>query len=140
MMSTAKTLTFLLMDAPYESANSTTALRIIDAAIRKGYHVNVTAYEGAVAYTYGLQKPHQNPIKGTTVEQEKHPNTKDWVAALIKAAQGRGLKLDWLRCGMCEDERGLYENQIAGTRPGSPVDFYKQQVEPADNVLVIPCR
>ena len=134
------TITILFMDAPYESANSTTALRIIDAAIRKGHGVNVTAYEGAVAYTFTAQKPHPNPIKGTTIEQEKHPNTKDWVASLLAAAQAKGVKLDWLRCGMCEDERGVHDAQVTGTRRGSPVDFYKQQVEPADNTLVIPCR
>lgn len=39
------------MDAPYESPNSTTALRIIDAALRKGHNVNVFAYEGAVNLT-----------------------------------------------------------------------------------------
>lgn len=134
------TLSFLFMDAPYESANSTTVLRMVEAALRKGHHVNVCAYEGAVAYTSTTQKPHQNPIKGTSIEEEKHPNTKDWVAALIQSAEAKGLKLDWLRCGLCEDERGVHENQLAKTRRGSPVDFYKQQVEPADNVLVVSCR
>ena len=42
------TLTLALMDPPYESANSTTALRIIAAALARGIHVNVFAYEGAV--------------------------------------------------------------------------------------------
>jgi tRNA 2-thiouridine synthesizing protein D len=42
------TLTLALMDPPYESANSTTALRIISAALEKGIDVNVFAYEGAV--------------------------------------------------------------------------------------------
>src|SRR5205814_5562905 len=41
-------LTLALMDPPYESANSTTALRIISAALEKGIDVNVFAYEGAV--------------------------------------------------------------------------------------------
>jgi sulfur relay (sulfurtransferase) complex TusBCD TusD component (DsrE family) len=31
----AKTLTVAIMDAPYESPNSTTALRIINAALQK---------------------------------------------------------------------------------------------------------
>ena len=34
-MATRKTLTLALMDPPYESANSTTALRIIDAAANR---------------------------------------------------------------------------------------------------------
>ena len=31
-----KTLTFVLMDAPYENARTTTAFRLIDSALRKG--------------------------------------------------------------------------------------------------------
>jgi tRNA 2-thiouridine synthesizing protein D len=34
-----KTLTMLMMDPPFESANTTTAFRIIEAALRKGYTV-----------------------------------------------------------------------------------------------------
>ncbi len=134
----SKTVTVLLMDAPYESANSTTALRIVDAAIRKGHNVNVFAYEGAVSYSLTTQKPHQNPVKGTTVEEEKHPNTKDWVAALLRAAEEKGVKLDWVRCGLCEDERGAFE-QVPGTRRGGPGDFLKQ-IAASDNVLVIPTK
>ena len=44
----AKTLTFALMDAPFESARSTTALRLIAIAVKRGLNVNVFAYEGAV--------------------------------------------------------------------------------------------
>ena len=47
-MTDRKTLTFALMDPPFESARSTTALRLIDAALRRGHNVNVFAYEGAV--------------------------------------------------------------------------------------------
>ena len=46
-MADKKTLTFALMDAPFESARSTTALRLIDIAARRGYDINVFAYEGA---------------------------------------------------------------------------------------------
>jgi tRNA 2-thiouridine synthesizing protein D len=136
----AKTITILFMDGPYESANSTTALRIIDAALRKGINVNVLAYEGAVSYSFTQQKPPMNPIKSTRVEEEQHPTTKDWVAALGKLAESSGVKLDWMRCGMCEDERGVHQNQTAGTRRGSPVDFYQQHVETSDNILIIPTR
>ncbi len=34
-MASKKTFTFVLMDPPYESANSTTAFRLIDAAIKR---------------------------------------------------------------------------------------------------------
>ena len=46
-----KTLSIAIMDAPYESANSTTALRIIHSALNQGHNVNVFAYEGAVNLT-----------------------------------------------------------------------------------------
>jgi tRNA 2-thiouridine synthesizing protein D len=134
------TLTILLMDPPYASATSTTALRIVDAAIRKGHNVNVMAYEGAVAATFTAQKAHGNPIKGTSADEETHPLPKDCVAALLEAAAERGVKLDWIRCGLSEDERGVHEAQLAGTRRGSAVEFYLEQVVPADNVLVIPTR
>ena len=117
------TLTILFMDPPHESATSTTALRIIDAAIRKGHHVNVMAYEGAALTTYTQQQSH----------------AKDWVAALLAAAAARGVKLDWMRSGADEDERGVGA-QLAGTRRGSAVEFYKEQVLGSDNVLIIPTR
>src|SRR6516162_8613947 len=47
-MAERRILTFALMDAPYESARTTTALRLIDIAVRRGCAVNVFAYEGAV--------------------------------------------------------------------------------------------
>ena len=34
-----KTLTVAIMDAPYESPNSTTALRIVNAALQTGHKV-----------------------------------------------------------------------------------------------------
>jgi tRNA 2-thiouridine synthesizing protein D len=53
-----RTLTLALMDPPYESANSTTALRIISAALEQGINVNVFAYEGAVCLPLKDQAPH----------------------------------------------------------------------------------
>src|SRR5581483_7425576 len=57
-----KTITVAIMDAPYESANSTTALRIVQSALAKGHNVNVFAYEGAVNLTMKAQAPHPNPV------------------------------------------------------------------------------
>src|ERR687892_2499975 len=99
---TEKVLTLALMDPPYESANSTTALRIISAALKKGVHVNVFAYEGAVCLSLKDQAPHANPVKGTTVEEEDHPTTRKFVAALLELGGGR---LTWVNCGLCVDER-----------------------------------
>jgi tRNA 2-thiouridine synthesizing protein D len=137
-MNATKTLTLAIMDAPYESARSTTALRIVDAALRRGHAVNVFAYEGAVSLTMKAQQPHANPVKGTSVEQEEHPNPKDWVAALFELARQRDVKLDWINCGLCVDERGA-SDWIEGPRRGGPKDFY--ELSRASHVtLVIPTK
>ena len=47
-MSKEKTITFAIMEPPFESARGLSAFRLIDAAIRTGLNVNVFAYEGAV--------------------------------------------------------------------------------------------
>ena len=133
-----RTLTFALMDPPFEDARSTTALRLIDAALRQGLNVNVFAYEGAVFLPFAQQKAHPNAVHGRDAEQEKHPLTKDWIGALFALAQAKGVKLDWLNCGMCVDERGAGE-AIGGVRRGSPADFVKF-VEESTNTLVIPTR
>jgi len=127
------TLTIALMDPPYETETTTTALRIVDSALRKGHSVNVFAYEGAVNLTMAEQAPHANPVKGTSVEEEAHPTTKDWVAALFRSAQGR---LSWVNCGLCVDERGAGK-WIEGPVRGSPKEF-AEWVKSSDATLVIP--
>lgn len=137
-MASGKTLTIAIMDPPYESPNSTTALRIIDAALRKGHNVNVFAYEGAVSLTMKSQQPHPNPIKGTSVEEEQHPTTKDWIGALFALASKSGAKLDWVNCGLCVDERGAGE-WIEGPRRGGPKDMLDASAA-SDVTLVIPTK
>ncbi|QVN21653.1 DsrE family protein [Burkholderia pyrrocinia] len=131
-------LTLALMDPPYEKAASTTALRIVDAALRRGHDVTVFAYEGAVNLTMKAQAPHANPVKGTSVEEEDHPTTRDWVAALFQLAAQQGVKLDWINCGLCVDERGAGD-WIEGPRRGSPKDFLDSTIQ-SNAVLVIPTK
>ena len=133
-----KTITVAIMDAPYESANSTTALRIVQSALTKGHNVNVFAYEGAVNLTMKAQAPHPNPVKGTSAEQEAHPTTKDWVASLFKMAKDKGLKLDWVNCGLCVDERGAGD-WVEGPRRGGPKDFLDAS-NASQATLVIPTK
>jgi tRNA 2-thiouridine synthesizing protein D len=133
----ANSLTVAIMDAPYEAAASTTAFRIIAAALRKGIDVNVFAYEGAVSLTIKDQAPHANPVKGTTVEEEDHPTTKDLVAALVALGAGQP-KLTWVNCGLCVDERGA-GNWIDGVKRGSPADFLKMAGE-STKTLVVPTK
>src|SRR5215470_15938113 len=129
-MAASKTLTFLLMDPPYEDARSTTAFRLLDAAARRGWKVNVFAYEGAVSLPFAKQAPHANAVHGRTLEEENHPVPREWVRALMATARANG--------GLCVDERGMGE-AIEGVRRGSPGDFWKM-AEQSDNTLVIPTR
>ena len=137
-MATAKTLTFALMDPPYEDARSTTALRLVHIAARRGCKINVFAYEGAVSMSFARQAAHANTVHGRDVEEENHPLPRKWIAALMKEARENGGRLDWVNCGLCVDERGVGE-AIEGVRRGSPADFWKM-AEGSDNTLVIPTR
>jgi tRNA 2-thiouridine synthesizing protein D len=133
-----KSLTMAIMDAPYESANTATAFRVIHAALNHGHNVTVFAYEGAVSLTMKAQQPHANPVKGTTVEEGKHPTTKDWVTSLFRLAEEKGVKLDWINCGLCVDERGAGD-WIHGPRRGGPKDFLEASLS-SNATLVIATR
>ena len=137
-MAGKKTLTFVLMDAPYEQARSTTALRLIGIAARRGYDVNVFAYEGAVSLPSKKQRAHPNAVHGRDVDEEDHPLPHRWIAALMEEASHNGGKIDWVNCGLCVDERGAAE-AIEGVRRGTPGDFWAF-AEASDNTLVIPTR
>ena len=130
-----KTLTLALMDAPFENPRSTTALRLIDIAVRRGYNVNVFAYEGAVYLPFAKQAAHANAVHGRSVEEENHPLPRVWVQALMREAAAHGAKLDWVNCGLCVDERGAAE-AIEGVRRGSPADLWNF-AQNSDNTLVI---
>ena len=132
-----RTLTLAIMDAPYEAAASTTAFRIIAAALVKGIDVNVFAYEGAVSLTVKEQAPHANPVKGTSVEQEEHPTTKDLVAALLELGRSEP-RLNWVNCGLCVDERGA-GSWIDGVKRGGPANFLEMAVA-STTTLVIPTK
>lgn len=129
------TLTFLLMDAPFEQQRTTTAFRMMDAALEKGYNVNVFTYEGAVSLSFAHQKPHANSIHGRTFEEENHPLTKDWVAALQKKAKEKGCTFDWVNCGLCVDERGVQE-AIEGCRRGGPKDFWEWATQSSSTLVI----
>jgi tRNA 2-thiouridine synthesizing protein D len=137
-MSETKTLTFAIMDPPYENARSTTLLRLLDIAVRRGHNVNVFAYEGAVYLPFALQKGHPNPAHGRNAEEENHVLPKDLIAAIMATAEQAGTKFDWVNCGMCVDERGA-DQAIPGVRRGSPADLLKMANE-SDNTLAIGTR
>ena len=126
------------MDPPYESSNTAMAFRLIEAAIGKGHDVTVFAYEGAVALSFAKQTQHPTAVHGRSLEEENHPTTKDWVAALLKKAETGGSKLEWINCGLCVDERGVGE-AIPGVKRGSPGDMLKA-ADASTNSLVIAAK
>ena len=137
-MADKKTLTFALMDAPFENARSTTALRLIDIAARRGYDINVFAYEGAVYLPFAHQAQHPNAVHGHEVDEEDHPLPREWIAAVIAEAEKNGGKVDWVNCGLCVDERGAADS-IDGVRRGTPGDFWNM-ASASDGTLVIPTK
>ena len=135
-MGASRTLTFLLMDAPFESSRTATAMRLIDISLDRGIHVNVFAYEGAVGLPLAGQAAHPNAVHGRDVEAEDHPLPREWVAALMTKAGALGLHFDWVNCGLCVDERGA-AGSIDGVRRGTPADFWAMS-QASDNTLVVP--
>jgi tRNA 2-thiouridine synthesizing protein D len=133
-----KRLTFALMDAPFESARTATAFRLLHAALERGHDVSVFAYEGAVGLAFARQAAHANATHGHDAEQEAHPLPRVWIERLQAFAADRGAKLEWVNCGLCVDERGVAE-AIGGVRRGSPADFWAM-AQASDNTLVIATR
>ena len=76
-----------------------------------------------------------NAVKGTSAEEEEHPNTKDWVSSLLK---NHGDRLEWINCGLCVDERGAADT-VEGPKRGSPKEF-AEWVKASDNTVVIPAK
>jgi tRNA 2-thiouridine synthesizing protein D len=128
-------LTFALMDAPFENSRTVTMFRIVEAALAAGHDVNVFAYEGAVALPFARQAPHANAVHGRDAAAENHPLPRLWIESLLAFAAARGLKLDWVNCGLCVDERGVAE-AIEGVRRGTPADFWKMSVESGNTLTV----
>ena len=134
-MSKSKTLTIVLMDAPFESSRTATALRVVDAALKRGININVFAYEGAVLLPFKHQQQHANAVHGHDVEQEDHPLPREWVAGMMANANAAGTGFTWVNCGLCVDERGAGD-AIDGVQRGTPADLLKMAGE-SDNTLVV---
>lgn len=132
------TLTFMLMDPPFESTRSTTALRLLQIAAKRGYDINVLAYEGAVFLPFNGQSGHPNPVHGNDVSQENHPLPKEWIKIISETAKANGGKLDWVNCGMCADERGAHDC-VEGVRRGGPPAL-AGWMGSTTNTLIIPTR
>jgi tRNA 2-thiouridine synthesizing protein D len=134
-MKHSKTLTFVLMDAPFESSRTATALRLIDASIRRGFNVGVFAYEGAVLLPFRQQQAHPNAVHGRDVDEEDHPLPREWIAGMMRMAAEKGVNFHWVNCGLCVDERGAGDT-IDGVQRGTPADLWKM-ASASDNTLVV---
>jgi len=126
------------MDAPFESARSTTAMRLIDIATRKGHTVNVFAYEGAVGLPFTKQTGHANSVHGHDADEEDHPLPHKWIESIASQAKASGGELNWINCGLCVDERGMAE-ALPFVKRGTPGDLYNWS-ESSDNTLIIPIK
>ncbi|MFQ5504423.1 MAG: DsrE family protein [Planctomycetota bacterium] len=137
-MADKKTLTFSIMDGPYEQGRTLTVLRLLDIAARRGHDIYVFAYEGAVSLPFALQEKHPNKVHGRNAEEEDHPLPREWIAALMRTATENGGSIDWINCGLCVDERGVGES-IEGCRRGTPMDLWTC-AETSDNTLIVGTR
>lgn len=98
----SRTLTLFLTSTPFGSQAPHTALNLAEAALAKGYRVNLFASADAVYCASAGQKAAGLPVVG-----ERLPT-------LIE----NGLQVDL--CGSCLQLRGLRrESRIEGTRPSS---------------------
>jgi tRNA 2-thiouridine synthesizing protein D len=131
-------LTFAIMDPPYESERSTTFFRLLSIAAKRGYDINVFAYEGGVNLAFDKQTPHGNATHGHNVQEENHPLPKVWVREIIAEATRNGGHVEWVNCGLCVDERGANE-AVENTKRGGPVDFWRLASE-STNTLTIGTR
>lgn len=134
----ADTLTFAFMDPPFENERTVTFFRLLDISFDRGANVRVFAYEGAVALAFARQQQHGNAVHGRGTEEEDHPLTKNWIAALQRKAASKALKFEWINCGLCVDERGVNE-VIEGCGRGGPADLWRYASE-ATNTLTIGTR
>src|SRR5687768_18247457 len=123
------------MDAPFESSRTATAMRLIDLAVERGFHINVFAYEGAVYLPFARQAGHANAVHGRDLEEEDHPLPREWIAGMMALAAEKKVAFEWVNCGLCVDERGAAD-AIEGVRRGTPADLWKMACA-SDNVLVV---
>lgn len=132
---TGKALFLGIMGAPYESELATTALRMVDEALRQGHRVTVWTCGGATALTLlslGESKP-RNLLDLACQRSGRHyPTTAALVGNLLGTAEDR---LQWLVCRHCMEERGAFE-QMAGVKIVSALKFWRY-LNQADVSMVV---
>jgi tRNA 2-thiouridine synthesizing protein D len=139
-MTSRRTLVVTIMDFPYESADPTTALHIIREALMEGHNVKVFAYEGAINFTRKTQQFSDSRVKEASVEEKRQTAANDQMASLFQMAKQRGVKLDWLNCRLCVDNREARDSP-EGLRNVGPRDLVNASLESdATMVVLIPTK
>lgn len=115
-----KGITILLMSGPMKSMEPNTALKLADAALNKGYKVNLFCYgEGVLSV-----KQNQAP--------KRFPN----VGEQIKDLEKRGVKISV--CETCSIARGLHHGEeIEGTKIGSLTKDFVEYLDDSDKLVTL---
>ena len=88
-----KTLHLTVTAGPYGSETPVSVFRLVDAALDKGYDVDVLAYEDGVLLTAKAQRQHDDPIWTDRAEHhtdagKAHSTTAEFVARLLEKGKG----------------------------------------------------
>ncbi len=113
-------LTILLMSGPMKSMEPNAALKLANAALDKGYGVNIFCYgEGVLSIKEG-QAP------------KRFPNVGKEIAALAE----RGARI--AVCETCSIARGLHPGQeIEGTKIGSLTKDFVEFLDGSDKLITL---
>ncbi len=98
-MAEHKTLHITLTAGPYGSETPVSVFRLVDAALAKGYGVDVLAYEDGVLLTAKAQKQHEDPIWKDKTEHhtdagKAHSTTAEFVERLLEKGRAEP-HLNW---------------------------------------------
>lgn len=116
----ANELTILLRTGPMMSMEPNTAIKLADAALNKGYGVNIFCYgEGVLSI-----KKDQAP--------KRFPNVGKELGELVK----RGAKI--AVCETCSTARGLHPGEeISGTKIGSLTKDFVEFLDGSDRLVTL---
>lgn len=98
-MADRKTLHVTVTAGPYGNESPVSVFRLVDAALDRGYDVNVLAYEDAVLLTAKAQKQHDDPLWKDKTEHhtdagKAHSTTAEFVERLLEKGATHP-KLNW---------------------------------------------
>lgn len=126
---TGRSLFLALIGPPYESDQLTTALRIVDEAVRQEHQVTMWT----CGFSTGLTAAALGPTRPRNAARwdEPYPSTSALVTGLLEWG---GEHLSWLVCRYCAEERGTLD-QMPGVRVRPPYEFMRRAIA-ADSSLV----